>query len=172
MKTIFKTYGMLSNQELKQYEAWAIETEQYYYDNDKLPSKETIYKCICADIDIGLEDEKYNLDKELEGNILCIASIGRWNGRFQGYKLLGNNLKEILQGFACDEFHIYFDGFNIKSEGWHHDGRNYIEFRETRTDKNLDNFLEIIYSGKELTRSIINYYTKSLKPYVKAIYGW
>ena len=171
MKTIFKTYGMLNVQELKQYEIWAIETEQVF-NNNAIPSEETIYKCICEDIDIGLEDEKYNLDKELEGNILCIASIGRWNGRFQGYKLLGNNLKEILQSFACDEFHIYFDGFNIKSEGYHHDGRNYIEFREIRNNRDIENFLDIIYSGKKLTRNLINYYTKSLKPYIKTIYGW
>ena len=83
-----------------------------------------------------------------------------------------DNLKEVLGSFGCDEIHVFFDGFNIKSKGYHHDGTNYVEYREIRQDKDIDRLTNMIYSGKKITRNILNYYTKSLGSYIKEIYGW
>lgn len=166
MKTIFKSYGMKSADEIAELEK---EAKKYL---DETASSQTIYEHIMNDETFEYETEQDNLDKELDGNILCIASIGRWNGRFQGYKICGNNLKEVLGSFGCDEIHVFFDGFNIKSKGYHHDGTNYVEYREIRQDKDIDRLTNMIYSGKKITRSIINYYTKSLGSYIKEIYGW
>ena len=148
------------------------EAKEYLLENGSEAGQGAIYEYIRDNEKFEYEDEQDNLDKELDGNILCIASIGRWNGRVQGYKICGNNLKEVLGLFGCDEIHVFFDGFNIKSKGYHHDGTNYVEYREIRQDKDIDRLTNMIYSGKKITRSIINYYTKSLGHYIKEIYGW
>lgn len=170
MKTIFKSYGMFTNQELEQYEKEVLE----YCKNNEIdnPNEAEITDMMYRWVDYDYEDEEVNLNKEIDGKILCIATIGRWDGRHQGYKVLGNNLKDILWSFGCDDFHLYYDGFNIRGLGYHHDGRNSVEYREIRTDRCIDRLLDIIYSGEVITRQLLNYYTKSLRPYVKEIYGW
>ena len=41
--------------------------------------------------------ERVNLDIHLNENILIIADIGRWNGRFSGYKEISSgNIKDCL----------------------------------------------------------------------------
>lgn len=169
MKTIFKSYGMLEKEELKQIEKDAAE---YLNEIGSDATDGAIYEYVNNCINFNYEDEEVNLNKEIDGNILAIASIGRWNGRFQGYKICKNNLKEVLGFFGCDEYHIYFDGHNIRANGYHHDGSNSVEYREIRPDRCIDNLLDMIYSGKKITRNILNYYTKSLGHYVKEIYGW
>lgn len=169
MKTIFKSYEMLSIEELEKLEK---DAKEYLVEIGSQPSSGAIYEYITNCVNFNYEDEVLLLDKKLDGEILCIASIGKWNGRFQGYKILGNNLKNILWNIGCDDFHVYYDGHNIKSEGHHHDGTNSVEFREIKPDKCIDNLLNMLYSGEKVTRNIINYYTKSLGHYVKEIYGW
>ena len=119
-------------------------------------------------------DEQVNLNKNIDGRILIIAGLGLWNGRRQGYKILDNNIKEIFninpRGFDYAEF--YGDGYNIKATEWHHDGTNYYEYRVIREDRNIENLLDAIYNGEEISRKKLNYYTKSLYPYVANIYGW
>lgn len=165
---------MLSQEEIKQYTEWAIESEkEFYSDDDFMPDDETIMNCINEDINLGYEDDKnYNLNKPLNNKILCITGLGLWNGKKSGYKILGNNLNEVLDFISCDEVHIYFDGHNIKAEGYHHDGKNYAEFREIKDNVNIDTLLNKIYSGENISRSLLNYYTKPLGQYVKNIYGW
>ena len=169
MKTIFKTYGMLKSNELKQIEHNA---KEYLNEIGSDATEGAIYEYVNNCVNFDYEDEEVNLNKEIDGKILCIATIGRWDGRHQGYKVLGNNLKDILWSFGCDDFHLYYDGFNIRGLGYHHDGRNSVEYREIRTDRCIDRLLDIIYSGEVITRQLLNYYTKSLRPYVKEIYGW
>ena len=119
-------------------------------------------------------DEQVNLNKNIDGRILIIAGLGLWDGRRQGYKVLGNNIKEIFnindRGFDYAEF--YGDGYNIKATEWHHDGTNYYEYRVIREDRSIDNLLDAIYNGEEISRKKLNYYTKSLYPYVANVYGW
>ena len=43
-----------------------------------------------------LYDEQMNLNKVVDGRILVIADLGLWNGCASGYKILGNNIKEIF----------------------------------------------------------------------------
>ena len=109
-------------------------------------TEETITDEIYDNIDRWFDDEAEFLNKRLEGRILAIADLGLWNGRKSGYKILGDNLNEVLTStIGCDEKHVYFDGYNIKAEGYHHDGHNYVEFRELREDKNIDKLLDKIY---------------------------
>lgn len=130
---------------------WMVETNGYY-----------------------LDDERMNLNKQLDGRILVIANLGMWDGRKQGYKILGTNLNEIFDinpsGFDYAEF--YGDGRNIKATEHHHDGINYYEYRMIREDRNIDNLLDAIYNGEEISRDKLNYYTNSLYKAVADVYGW
>ena len=119
-----------------------------------------------------LDDERMNLDYEVDGRILVIADIGRWNGRFSGYKIIDScNINDILYS-ECDYMEWYGDGYNIRSTGHHHDGTNYCLYRIIREDRNIDNLLSAIYNGEEITSSKLNYYTKSLYKDVAKIYSW
>ena len=105
--TIFKTYGMLSNEEIESMEAHArefledINPDEEYTDED-------IEQKVYEDVDTFYEDEILNLNKRLDGRILAIASMGLWDGRKTGYKILGNNLNEVVScNISCDERHVY-----------------------------------------------------------------
>lgn len=117
-----------------------------------------------------LDDERINLDVKTDGRIIAIGDIGRWNGRVHGYKILGNNISNILFS-DCDYCEWYSDGYNVKFTGHHHDGTNYYEYRILRENRNIDKFLEDLYFNN-ITRKKINYYTSSLLPDVAKVYGW
>lgn len=164
--TIWKSYGMYSLKEMEQAEQDARERLEEFEDTTT-----DVNTAVYEDIDMWFDDETLNLSKHLDGRILAIASMGLWDGRKSGYKILGNNLNEILtSSIGCDEKEVYCDAYNVYAEGYHHDGRNNVEFREIREDRNIENLLDKVYSGKEVTRREINYYTKSLRSYIMEIY--
>jgi hypothetical protein len=168
--TIWKSYGMYDLKELEELEHDTRENlkENGFEDYETVDVTDTMYE----DIDMWFEDEQSNLYRKLDGRILAIASMGLWNGRRSGYKILGNNLNEVLTcGIGCDEKEIYCDAYNVLAKGYHHDGSNYVEFREIREDRNIENLLNKLYNNEKVTRKEINYYTMSLRPYVKQVYG-
>lgn len=118
------------------------------------------------------DDERMNLDKVVDGRILVIADLGLWYGRKSAYKIVDScNIKDILE-FTYDYAEFYGDGYNIRGTEWHHDGVNHYLYRVIREDRNIQNLLDAIYNGEEITNSKLNYYTKSLYPYAAKIYGW
>lgn len=119
-----------------------------------------------------LDDERCNLNKRVDGRILVIADLGLWNGRRQGYKILGNTISDILYDENGEYIEWYGDEYNIKATVFHHDGTNYYEYRIIREDRNINDLLDAIYNGEEITRKKLNYYTKSLYPEVAKVYGW
>ena len=165
--TIWKSYGMYSLEEMEHAEQSAKERLEEFEDTTT-----DVYDAIYEDIDMWFDDERLNLSKKLDGRILAIANMGLWNGRKAGYKILGHNLNEVLTStIGCDEKEVYCDAYNVYAEGYHHDGRNYVEFREIREDRDINRLLDKIYNNEEVTRREINYYTKSLRPYIKEIFG-
>lgn len=133
--------------------------------------EESIYEWMLETNNMYLDDERANLNKATSGRILIIADLGLWDGRKQGYKIINGNISDILYD-ACDYVEWYGDGYNIRATAHHHDGTNYYEYRVIREDRNIDNLLDAIYNGEEISRKKLNYYTKSLYPYVAKIYGW
>jgi len=123
------------------------------------------------DIESWYDAEKLNLDIQLDDDVLAIADLGLWNGRTSGYKLLGNNLNEILN-VNGDVIEIYAENRNIRAKAGHHDGTNYILFRKIRDGRDIEKLLARIYENKPISPSLLNYYTESLYPEVKSIYGW
>ena len=51
--------------------------------------------------DMRLDDERENLNIQLNDDILVIANLGLWNGRHSGYKVLSSgNIKDCLYSNA------------------------------------------------------------------------
>lgn len=132
-----------------------------------------VWDRIYSDIDWSFEEELKNLDVETDGDIIAIANMGLWHGRRLGYKILDkNNLKEVLCCGNKDYNHLYYDGFNVYKKAIHHDGTNHIMFREVRPDVNIEKLCDMIYNNEVISRATLNKYTRSLRRYVKKIYGW
>lgn len=125
--------------------------------------------------EIYLNDERANLDIETNQMIICIGDIGLWNGRRSGYKLLGNNVKNILQPHmdCTSENHWYDDGKDICHDEAHHDGTCYYKYRllkgATREEQEYN--AEKLFS-KPLTSQRVGKFTTSLRPLVSNVYGW
>lgn len=124
--------------------------------------------------EMDFDAERSNLNKELDGKILCIADVGTWRGRRTGYKMLGSNLNEVIYSQVSGDstLEVSYDGNNVIATEHHHDGTNYYTFREVREETNYENLLDKIYNQEEVSRSMLNKYTKSLRQHVKQIYGW
>ena len=123
----------------------------------------------------AFDDELVNLKVQTEGQIVAIASMGLWNGRKQGYKLGTHMLSDVLTIGNEDYIQLYYDGFNVRKTAHHHDGTNYILFREFKpglSDASKENFINKVYSGEKIDNATLNRYTRSLKRYVKSIYGF
>ena len=170
--TLWKSYGMYSLQDIL-YEEKAVKE----FLSDAYPeieqTEENVTQELYDHIDMYFQDEKLNLNKKLDGRILAIADMGLWNGRRSGYKILGNNLNEVLtSSIGCDDKEIYCDAYNVCAIGYHHDGYHTVEFRELREDTNYEELLNKLYDNQPVTRAEIRKYTKSLLPHVKQIYGF
>lgn len=79
------------------------------------------------EVALWLNDERLNLDKEVDGVIIAFADLGLWYGRRQGYKIIGNNIADILRSPYDAEW--FGDTYNIRGVEYHHDGTNHILYR-------------------------------------------
>lgn len=156
--------------DLEDYEDYFKEIEEdgkTLTDNEKL---DMVYDML----EDYIQDERANLDIQLEDEILVIGTIGLWNGTIRGYKIIKNgNIADCLCD-NCDYCEWYVDRYNLCFDGAHHDGTNsyiYRTWKENLSDKQKDNFLDKLYYGKATSKDITRY-TKSLKPIVCKVYGW
>lgn len=122
-------------------------------------------------------DEQLNLNIPTEGRIIAIADLGLWNGRRMGYKLKDEkNIRACLSFDAdCGYGEWWVDSHNnLCSRQTHHDGTNFLLYREVKpeiTSDQLDNFCWKIYEGKATAKDITRY-TRSLGKRIKNVYGW
>lgn len=117
-----------------------------------------------------LDDERCNLNKEVDGIIIVFGDLGLWNGRKQGYQILGSNIADILKS-QCDDAEWYGDGYNIRGRMGHHDGTNYALYRIAKDRDDAERIAEKIYN-REIDEQGFRRRTRSLYPYVAAVYGW
>jgi len=155
---------------------WRDSYKEYLEMNDKddcdPDDEDDIYEWMEETNNDYLYDERANLNKKVDGRILVIGDLGLWNGRKSGYQIIDSrNIKDILYA-DCDSVEWYGDGYNIRSVQHHHDGTNYCLYRIIREDRNINNLLDAIYNGEEITNKKLNYYTKSLYKDVADVYGW
>ena len=118
----------------------------------------------------NLGDERQNLNKDVNGVIIAFGDLGLWNGRKQGYQILGDNIAGILQSTQYDA-EWYGDGYDIRGRMSHHDGTNYVLYRVAENRDDAERIAAKIYNY-EIDENGFRQVTRSLHPYVAAVYGW
>lgn len=103
-----------------------IYTDDEYFNDEARAEEEAALREIYEDEDFELTDERWaecvqnwlgderaNLNKEIDGVIIAYANLGFWNGRNQGFRILGSNINEIFS--ICEDHNEWFgDGYNIR----------------------------------------------------------
>ena len=121
-----------------------------------------------------LDDERVNLNIQEAQPIIVIADLGRWNGRFQGYKMIeSGNIKDCLYS-ETDYSEWYVDKLgDLCADAIHHDGTNhylYRAFKDGTTPEQIEHLQDKIYLGVA-TRSDITRVTKRLGDDIGKVYG-
>lgn len=112
----------------------------------------------------------YTLQDIDAGDIVAVADLGLWNGRYNGYKEVGD-ISKITSCFE-DYNTLYIDGWhNLRLDATHHDGTNHVLFRafkENISDIQKENFLDKLYNGTATKRDISRY-TTAIGHYIEEI---
>lgn len=125
------------------------------------------FLCVAQLVDVYMDDERMNLD--IPCDIIALADLGRWNGRFKGFKLL-NNINEIFdtdREMAC----FFVEGRHLQAILSDHDGTTYITYLEIKRDA-PDSFRDQLKYGNYPTPSQIRRYCRALGRTVRNVYGW
>ena len=135
-----------------------IWTSNYYFDDKAREEYENSQRDILDDEDYTvsdaewaevindyLSDERMNLDRQIDGVVMAFADLGFWNGRRQGYKILGHNVNGIFN-VSEDDNEWYGDGFNIRGSLTHHDGTHYVLYRVVKDIDEAERIGEMIYN--------------------------
>ena len=121
-----------------------------------------------------LEDERVNLDIQLDRPILVIADLGLWNGRFSGYKEIGSGRISDCLYSNTDYCTWYVDGYgDLRCDAVHHDGTNhylYRTYKENVSDTQIENLKNKIYEGT-VTRRDITRITCRIGDAIASVYG-
>lgn len=144
---------------------------------DHSPSEEELYEFIEDENLRCLEDEQTNIEfyEKQYGtkHYIIIASLGLWNGRFDGGKIIKGLWNSISKCFE-DYNEIYQDGKRVKVTAHHHDGTNYFEIREL-TDKGIEYWERHEYdmSDRELHTRLFkdSHYSHEVSLF-NELYGW
>ena len=121
------------------------------------------------------DDERMNLDIQLDTSILLIADLGRWNGRFPGYgEIKSGNIKDCLES-EMDDLTWYVDHLgDLRCDAIHHDGTNHYLYRCYKPgirETQIDLLKEKILAGTA-TRSDITRVTRRLGDEIAKVYGF
>lgn len=138
-------------------------------------TRDGLMSCICDDKNEEYENLLYELRlytaKKPVGKIIAIADLGLWNGRKLGVKYYAT-IQSIFS-VREDEAKWYCDSYNLRSNLSHHDGTNYVLYREIIDEKRVDFLFDKIRNGVAgVTEKDFARCTRSLRPIFKDIYGW
>ena len=164
------THIIWSNHNLN-FDDWKSDLQDQYPDKTQDELIELMHE-INSDY---LDDERINLDIQLSRNIVVIADIGRWNGRFSGYKeIASRNIRDCLYT-ECDYATWYVDRLgDLRCDAYHHDGVNhylYRTYKDNASDTQIANLKDKIYNGT-ITRSDITRVTDRLGDEIAKVYGF
>lgn len=159
-----------SNHELD-YEDWKDNLEKEYPDL----SDDERYSLMYEINDGYLDDERVNLDIQLDTPILMIADLGRWNGRLPGYgEIKSGNIKDCLES-QMDYLTWYVDHLgDLRCDAVHHDGANHYLYRcykQGIRESQIDLLKEKILAGTA-TRTDITRVTRRLGDEIAKVYGF
>ena len=138
-------------------------------------SEDELYALMTEINDGYLDDARVNLDLQQPCEIILIADIGRWNGRFPGYQeIKSGNIKDCLHT-SMDYATFYVDKLgDLRCDAVHHDGTNhylYRVFKRGVTESQIDRLKGKILDGTA-TRKDITRVTNRLGDAIGKVYGW
>lgn len=150
------------------FDEWLEEMKREY--GSEFDEDEFDYERYCEDCSLFLDDERTNLNVDVDGYIVAFADLGLWYGRVNGAKLVGSNVKDILYSDS-DYTTWYCDRYNARCKAVHHDGTNHILYRVAKNKEQAERLVnEIAYHG--MTSEQFMRVTKSLRPYIAKEYGF
>ena len=122
-----------------------------------------------------LDDERTNLNIQLNEPILVIADLGLWNGRRMAYKEIpSGNIRDCLYSdYDYTTWYIDRNG-DFRCEDIHHDGTNHYLYRAYKdgvSEEQKTRLKDKIYAGTA-TRADITRVTKRLGDEIGKVYGW
>lgn len=122
-----------------------------------------------------LGDEQLNLSGLRTPNgIIAIVDVGRWDGRFPGYRMF-NTVSSCLERGECDEYEWYVDvAGEFKCAGYHHDGTNYVTYRGVKdgvTEEQLEELQTRLVRRGDVS-DLIDALTYRLGDLISDVYGW
>lgn len=175
---IWQSIDMYSNEELEEYKNNYKSMREA--DGEEPIAEDELYNIVAEDNDFSWECEKDNFDIP-SNKIVNFAHCGGWQGFRERCFQIGDNVNRILYSpMTCpSSLKLYADRYDIRGLEYHHDSRfagggNQYLFREIkdkfvgREDEVLPRCLD---ENGELDMKKVKYYTKSLRPYVKRVYG-
>lgn len=130
------------------------------------------------DINNGyLDDERANLNIQLDQPILIIADLGLWTGRHMGYKeIASGNIRDCLYSDRGIDYSTWFvDKLgDLRCDAIHHDGTNRLLYRTYKpgvSESQINLLKEKLYYGTA-TRADITRITRRLGDEIGKVYGW
>lgn len=150
---------------------WIVDLHDEYPELNREQLTEKMYE-VNAEY---LGDERINLNIQCNSDIIAIADLGRWNGRFPGYKVIesGNIADCLYSAQDSNEWFVDREG-EFCSTQVHHDGQNFIYYRTWKDgvdDYDKEALLDSIFAGKA-TRADIDRLTEKLGKRIAEVYGW
>ncbi len=89
--------------------------------------------------------------------------------------IYSGNIKDCLYADSDSDIEWFINGYkDFRANEYHHDGTNYYlyrVFKESVSDKQIENFLDKIYRGV-YTSSDVSRYTESVGKYICDVYGF
>ena len=122
-----------------------------------------------------LDDERVNLNIQLDQPILVIADLGLWNGRRTGYQEISSgNIRDCLYS-DTDYSTWYVDRLgDLRCDAIHHDGTNFYLYRvykDSASPSQIELLKEKLYRGIA-TRADITRVTRRLGDEIAHVYGF
>ena len=123
------------------------------------------------EVNSWLDDERFNLDKEVDGVIIAFGDLGLWRraqaGAIRFWAATSRTyciaLAKIANGTAT--------AITSVDAMAHHDGTNYVLYRVAKSREDAERIADKIYN-LEIDEAGFRKLTRSLYPYVADIYGW
>lgn len=138
-------------------------------------TEDMLYEEMIRTNDDYLSDERDNLNVQLSEPIIVIADLGRWNGRFHGYKMIeSGNIRDCLYSDTdYTEWYVDKNG-EFKADAAHHDGQNHYIYRAFKggvSGDQIEDLQDKIYSGT-VTKADIDRVTKPIGSDIAKVYGF
>jgi len=154
--------------------AWDLQVLRHNNQLKQMYMENVIYDSFAATAendDFWFEDEKMNLDENLPNGqvIIAYASLGLWDGRHVGGRIVGNRIANILRQSYDNKW--FCDRYNVRCNQSHHDGTNYILYRIVPDIDTAERIMRRCIDEK-WDEAKFRKNTRSLRPYVAKIYGW